>query len=82
MVSCLCLSLDTPGMLSDDIVRNTHVASTATKMLEELNESNESIGLRINRAKTKAMMMNCAEDEKLSENDKIEVVDNYVHLGQ
>ncbi|EYB83168.1 hypothetical protein Y032_0341g3004 [Ancylostoma ceylanicum] len=67
---------------ADDIVLIAHDACTATKMLKELNESSESVGLRINRAKTKAMLVNCAEEEIMLESDKIEIVDNYIYLGQ
>ncbi|EPB69491.1 hypothetical protein ANCCEY_11429 [Ancylostoma ceylanicum] len=67
---------------ADDIVLIAHDDNTAIYMLKRLNQARGIVGLCINRAKTKVTLINYTGEGILLETDKIDVVGNYMYLGQ
>ena len=68
---------------ADDIVLFSESAIGLQQMLEELNRESLKVGLKMNKKKTKIMFNRHIQAEQIQiQNEALEVVDEYVYLGQ
>ena len=68
---------------ADDIVLFSESANGLQQMLEELNRESLKVGLKMNKKKTKIMFNRHIQAEQIQiQNEALEVVDEYVYLGQ
>ena len=67
----------------DDIILIATTTTDLQQMIREVEEKSKSVGLKLNRQKTKVLLSDHVPEAPITIGDtEIERVDNYVYLGQ